>query len=148
MQPTGTAEMWLGVIAIALSVMVLMLMGAAVAGFRLYRRISAAVELFERDQMAPIVRRLNTALDDVHDVLGRMKSADDHVRHALARTSEKAGNAASKVRAGFWPVVGFGRGVWAALASFRRRQPLPPGSGADGGEARFAYQGGTSHVRS
>jgi hypothetical protein len=147
MADTGAVTVWLGVIAGILLVQLIIVIGAAVAGVRVYRRAVAAVELFERQQVTPMLRRVDAALSEVHEVLGRVKSADDNVRHALSRTTERANQAAAKVRAGFWPVVGLGRGVWAALASFRRRQPLPPASGAEG-EARFAYQGGTSHVRS
>jgi hypothetical protein len=142
-------SLWLGIIAIATSLQVLMLIGAGIIGLRLYRQASGAIELFQREQLTPIVTRVNTALDDVHEVMGRVKTADENVRRVIERTGERAGQAATRVRAGFWPVVGLGRGVWAAMQAFSRRRHRFPGrlAGSDG-EARFAYEGGTYHVRS
>jgi hypothetical protein len=113
---------WLGVIAVATSVQTLLLVAAAIAGWRVYRNTSAALERFERDHVAPSVARLNSTLDDVRDVASRVRSVDDRVRHALSSTGARAVRAASHVQSGIWPVFGLGRGLWAAVSAFTRRR--------------------------
>jgi hypothetical protein len=147
MGDTGSITVWLAIIAIASLVQVLILLGAAIVALRVYRRTTAALEVFQREEIKPMLTRVHSTLDEVHDVMARVRDVDETVRRRLSHTTERASQAASRVRSGLWPIVGLGRGVWAALASFRRRQPMRPMDTAEG-EARFAYQGGTSHVRS
>jgi hypothetical protein len=139
-------RVWLAIIGVASVVQVVMLAIAAVVMVRIYRRTSDALAGLQRE-VGPLVARVNTSLDELHEVLARIKDADAQVRRSLARTTERAGLAVSRLRSGVGPLVGIGRGVLAALATFRRRQPAMPLPTRES-EAHLAYEGGTSHVRS
>jgi hypothetical protein len=112
---------WIGVIAVATSLQTLLLVVMAIGVWRAYGRASMVLQGLQRDALTPAVTRLNTALDDAHELMHRVRVADDNVRRVMSTTGARAAHAASQVRSGFWPVVGLGRGVWAAVAAFTRR---------------------------
>lgn len=124
---TGAITVWLAVIAVASVVQVALLISAAVAGLIAYRRASAAVELLRRQTLDPVVQRVNTVLEDFHDVAGRVRAVDDQVRDAMSRTAGRVGQATSLVGTKVWPVLGLARGLWAAVDALRgRRGSHPP----------------------
>jgi hypothetical protein len=111
---------WLGIIAVASALQVLLLTGAAVAGAMAYRRATDSADRLRREALDPVVRRLNAVLDDLHEVAGRVQSADDQVRDVVSRTTDRVGQAASIVGARLWPVLGIARGLRAALGAVRK----------------------------
>ena len=106
---------WLAVIAIASVLQVLLLAGAAVAAAVGYRRAAESLTSLRQQTLAPVVQRVNTVLDDVHQVAGRVQQADEQVRDAAGRV----GQAAVAVGTRFWPVLGIARAVRAAVTSRR-----------------------------
>ena len=129
MPDTNAITVWLAVIAVASLLQVTLLIGAAIAGWIAYRRATDALNTLHRQMLEPVVQRVTTALEDVHDVAGRVRAADDQLRAGLSKTANRAGQAAWLVGAKVWPVLGVARGVWAAVESLRHRQgpqPAPP----------------------
>jgi len=118
---TGAITLWLGVIGVASALQVVIVMGMAVAGVIAYRRATQALEIVRRQTLDPVVERVTTVLDDVHDVAGRVQAVDDQVRDAMSRTAGRVGQATSLVGAKFWPVLGVARGIWAAVDAIRGR---------------------------
>jgi hypothetical protein len=126
---TNAITVWLAVIGVASVLQVALLIGAVVAGVVAYRRASNALDLLRQQTLDPLVQRVNTVLEDVHDVAGRVQTADDQVRGAVSRTAGRVGLATSLVGARFWPILGVARGIWAAVESLRGRsggRPTPP----------------------
>lgn len=117
----GEITVWLAIIAVASALQVLLLVGAAIAGAMAYRRAADSAGQLRRETLDPVIRRLNAVLDDLHEVAGRVQSADDQVRDAVSRTAGRVGQAAAVVGARFWPVFGVARGLRAALGAVRRR---------------------------
>ena len=141
---TNAITVWLGVIGVASVLQVVLLMGAVVAGAVAYRRASEALELLRRQTLDPVVQRVNMVLEDFHDVAGRVQTADDQVRSAVARTAGRVGLATSVVGAKFWPILGVARGIWAAVDSIRgqaggRRTPPPASRGPYGRPERSRW---------
>ncbi len=123
---TSAITLWLAIIAVASLVQVAMIAGAALGALIIYRRTTLAIELLRQEQLQPLVQRLNTVLDDLHDVAGRVKSADDQMRDVVSRTADRVGHATALVGAAlaggkFLPLLGVLRGVWAVIGSVRNR---------------------------
>jgi hypothetical protein len=136
---------WLAVIAIASAVQALLLLGATIGMLVMYKRLTAAVTAFERERLNPVMAEVHRVIADAHDVIERVKSIDDDVRHALSRTADKASHAAARVRTGLWPAIGLSRGLLAAWRVFTARRHM---LAEDARPSRVAYEGGTHHVRS
>lgn len=146
---TGSIPVWLAIIAVATAIQVTVILAAGLVMFMLYRRTTQAIERIEQRHLEPLMARITATIDEVKDVVVRVQDADDKVRHVLSRTSETATDVAHAVRVRVSPVMGLGRGVWAAIASFRGQRvsaARPSGREAERG-AGFAYEGGASHVR-
>jgi hypothetical protein len=150
---------WLAVMAIATVVQSVVIVGFAIVAFAIYRRTATALERIERDQVAPLVKRMHDAVDRIESIGERVEMMDDSVRDALHRTGDRVAKVASVVRASLWPVVGIGQGALAALHAFVARRPARPRpvrvTGRSGPRplyedevARFDYEGGIDHARS
>jgi hypothetical protein len=120
---------WLALIAVASLLQVALLFGTAIAGLVVYRRASLALDALQRQTLDPVVQRVTTVLEDVHDVAGRVRAADDQVRGAMSRTAGRMGKATWILGAKLWPVVGVARGLWAVVDALNDRhstRPTPP----------------------
>jgi hypothetical protein len=161
----ATANVWLAVIAIASVVQLLIVVAMLVGAWRFYHRIEATVDRITREHIAPVSARAHQVIDDVEDVMARVRSLDDGMRKTWSRVGDGVSLATSAVRGRFWPVVGIMRGLKAGLATLGRT----PAAGKTGhkpratvtkfsprdkdasdveAEHRFAYEGGSSHARS
>jgi hypothetical protein len=114
---------WLGVIAVASVLQVVLMLGGVVAGAIAYRRTVQRMDSLQRDVVDPVLQRVNTVLDDFHDVAGRVQAADEQLRDAVTRTTRGVGQATAVIGSRFWPVVGVARAIWAALNTIRDRHP-------------------------
>ena len=147
MSDLGNLTTWVAIIAVATGLQTLLLCGIALGAYLGYRRIAAQVEAIKSEYVAPLTARAHAAIENVEDMVGRVRRADEEVREAIHRTTERASRVAGKI---LWPVIGLNRGIWTAITSFvagyrdDRRTP----AGAPAGRAGMAYQGGTHHVRS
>jgi hypothetical protein len=133
----GTTNLWLSVMAIASIAQLLLLIIGGVAAYRLYQQTIRQVEAFQHQELAPVMRRLTVVLEDASDVLGRVKTADDGVRHALDRTSATVQRAARVAGSRFWPVVGVIRGVRAAIGHLAGDRQSRLGAGTSAADVQM-----------
>src|SRR5687767_6765781 len=113
----GTANMWLAVIAISSLVQLLIVVGLLVGAFRFYRRMEKTVEQITEQHIAPVSARAHQVIDEVEDVMARVRTFDDDMRRTLSRVGDGVGIAASAVRTRLWPVLGVLRGLKAGLST-------------------------------
>lgn len=158
----GTTNIWLALIAISSVVQLLIVVGLFIAAVRFYRRIEQTVDRIKQEHIAPVSERAHKVIDEVEDVMARVRTIDDDVRRTITRVGDGVGVATSAVRDKFWPVLGLLRGLKAGIATLARNpEPAPrvrpratvtrlsPRDASDTeAEQRFAYEGGTSHARS
>jgi hypothetical protein len=120
MTDLGSVPLWLGIIAIALVVQTLALLVAGAVAWRMAARSAAALDALQRDDVRPLLARVDAVLDDTRRVLARVEAVDTDVRATVARTSARARQTAARVKLGFWPAVGIGRGAWALVTALTR----------------------------
>jgi hypothetical protein len=116
-----TTNWLIGVIAVASAIQSLMLLGAAIAGYRLYRQTTQAVSDLEAQHIEPLRRQLDTILADVRRVTARVSERTERVDDAISGTMERVDETAERVkyrmRERVSRVTGLVRGVRAVIAS-------------------------------
>jgi hypothetical protein len=117
----GTTNLLLGIMAVVSVFEALAIIGMAVAGFTVYRKVMELVAGLETRQVAPAMIRVNAILDDVRDVTAKVREETVRVDHAINTTINRIDDTAERVR---WNVrektsrvVGFIRGLRVALES-------------------------------
>jgi hypothetical protein len=83
-----TTNVLLGIMAAASVLQLLVVVGAAAAGFSIYRRMLRVVEGLEERQVAPAVARVNAILDDVKGVTSNVKKETGHVERLVEWIAE------------------------------------------------------------
>ena len=123
-----TTNTWLAVMAIAIVVQTLLMIGVAIVAWQALAKATGALKELEARHLAPLSARLEVVstrvtevADDVQEVIGRVRRADDAVRTQLDRLDTAAHIAGHAIGAKVWPVVGLSRAVGAALRAFAAR---------------------------
>jgi hypothetical protein len=115
----GTTNLLLGIMAAVSVLEALALVGAGIACWTLYRRVTDLVAGLEARQVAPAMARVNAILDDVRGVTATVKDETDRVDSAIRSTIDRVDDTASRVRSNVRAktsrVVGFVRGVRVAI---------------------------------
>ena len=122
----GTTNLLLGVMAAVSVLEALVIIGVGVAGFKVYRKVTAIVdrtmeiaEGIEARQVAPAMMRVNAILDDVKVVSTKLKEETERVDQAIHSTMDRIDDTAdrvrSNVRAKTSHLVGFVRGLRVAI---------------------------------
>ena len=123
----GTTNLLLGIMAVVSVFEALLLIGAGVAVFMVYRKVTDLVTGLEQRQVAPAMARVNAILDDVKDVSSKVKSEAERVdialHHTMDRIDDTAGRVRSTVRSKTNNIVGYVRGARAALEALRHFRP-------------------------
>jgi methyl-accepting chemotaxis protein len=134
----ATTNMWLAIMAIVSLLEALVLIGIAVGGFMIYRRVMQLVNELEVRQVAPLRERVDAILADVKSVTARVNQQTERVDHAIAgtmgRVDETAERVKHSVRDKVSQATGVVRGVRAVIASLlttngRAKPPATAGSG-------------------
>jgi len=116
----------LGIMAAVGVLEALVIVGAAVACFVLYRRVTALLDTLEARHVAPTMVRINGILDDVKDVTSKVREETERVDRAIRTTMDRVDDTAdrmrSNVRAKTSRVVGFVRGLRVAIAELLTTQ--------------------------
>jgi hypothetical protein len=101
----GTTNLLLGIMAAVSVLEALVIVGAGIAGFVVYRKVTALVDRgmvlangIEARQVAPAMMRVNAILDDVKDVTATVKSETDRVDQAIHSTIDRIDDTADRVR--------------------------------------------------
>jgi len=93
--------------------------GMGIGGFIAYRRVMKLVDDVEARHIQPVVARVNGVLDNLKSVTETVKDETDRVDHAIRSTVDRVDATAQRVRTNVRVktsrVVGFVRGVRAAL---------------------------------
>jgi hypothetical protein len=129
----GTTNLLLGIMAAVSVLEALVIIGAGIAGFVVYRKITALVDQgmvlasgIEARQVAPAMMRVNAILDDVKDVTATVKSETERVDHAIHTTIDRIDDTAdrvrSNVRAKTSKLVGLVRGARMAIETALRSE--------------------------
>ena len=115
----GTTNLMLGIMAAVSVIEVLAIIGLGIAGFIAYRRVMELADGLEARQIAPVMARVNTILDDVQVVTAKVKEETERVDEAIHRTIDRVDDTADRVRtnvrAKTSKVVGMVRGLRVAL---------------------------------
>lgn len=116
-----TTNWLIGVMAVASAIQSLMLIAAAIAGYRLYRQTTQAVSQLESQHVEPLRRQLDTILADVGRITARVSERTERVDDAISDTIERVDETAERmkyrVRERVSRVTGLVRGVRAVIAS-------------------------------
>ncbi|MGH9373831.1 MAG: hypothetical protein ACRD15_20130 [Vicinamibacterales bacterium] len=100
----------------------LLLLGIAIGGFVVYRRVMTLVNELETRQIAPLREKVDDILLDVKSVTARVSHQTERVDHAITgtmgRVDETAEHLKSSVRDRVNHAAGVVRGVRAAIVSF------------------------------
>jgi hypothetical protein len=122
-----TTNWLLGVIALASLVQAGLLVGAAVAGLKMYRQINERVEQLEVTHVAPLRRQVDTILTDVQAITARFNNQTARVDHAITDTIDRVDETAERVKYSVRDKVahatGVVRGLRAAIASVLTTEP-------------------------
>lgn len=116
-----TTNVLLGIMAAVSVLEALVLIGIALGGFMVYRRVMKLVEDLEARQIAPIREKVDAILGDVRTVTARVSQQTERVDHAISgtihRVDETADRVKGSVREKMYQAVGVVRGVRAVISS-------------------------------
>lgn len=134
----GTTNMMLGIMAVVSVLEALLLIGAGVGGFLVYRRVMQLVTELEARQIAPVREKVDAILGDVKAVTARVSQQTERVDHAIHGTMERVDETAERVKGSVRDTVdqavGVVRGVRAVIMSLLSSDPRPkPPATAAGG---------------
>ena len=119
MQDLGTTNVMLGIMAAVSVLEALVIIGAAIAGYLIYKRVMELVKGIEERQVAPAMARVNAVLDDAKIVSARVREEAERVDTAIKTTMDRVDDTAdrvrSNVRAKTSRIVGIVRGARVAL---------------------------------
>jgi methyl-accepting chemotaxis protein len=122
-----TTNWLIGVIAVSSAIQSLFLIGAAIAGYRLYRETTKTVSELERQHVEPLRRQVDAILADVHRITARVSDQTERVDNAISgtidRVDETAERVKDKVRERVSRAAGIVRGVRAIIASLLTTEP-------------------------
>ena len=127
----ATTNLLLRIMAAVSVLEALLLVGAGIAAFVLYRRVTDLIVGFEQ-RVAPTMARVNAILDDVKDVTAKVKEETDRVDHAIRATMDRVDDTAdrvrSNVRAKTSQIIGFVRGLRVVIEGLLHlgSRPQPP----------------------
>jgi flagellar motor component MotA len=101
----GTTNLLLGIMAAVSVLEALVIIGAGIAAFMVYKKVTALVDQgmvlasgIEARQVAPAMLRVHAILDDVKDVTAKVKSETERVDYAIHSTIDRIDDTADRVR--------------------------------------------------
>jgi hypothetical protein len=116
-----TTNWLLGVMAVASAVQTLLLVGAVIVGFKLYRQLTETVAEMEVRHIAPLRLQVDAILVDVQKVAARVSHQTERVDQAISGTIERVDETAERVKYSVREKVsratGIVRGVRAVIMS-------------------------------
>jgi len=94
----GTTNVLLGIMAAVSVLQALVIIGAGVAGFMIYKRVMQLVTDLEARQIAPLREKVEAILGDVKTVTARVSQQTERVDHAISGTMERVDETAERVK--------------------------------------------------
>jgi uncharacterized protein YoxC len=131
----GTTNLLLGIMAAVSVLEALVIIGAGVAGFMIYKKVMVLTDQvmtlaqgIETRQVAPAMMRVNAILDDVKGVTATVKQETERVDNAIHSTIDRIDDTAdrvrSNVRAKTSSIAAFVRGARAAVEGMLHRSEV------------------------
>ena len=133
-----TTNILLGIMAAVSVLEALVLIGAGIAGFVMYRRVMEVVNGLEVRQIAPLRAKVDAILVDVKAVTDRVSQQTARVDHAIHGTIDRVDETAERVKGSVRDKVnqatGVVRGIRAVIASLLTSDapPKPPATAGSG----------------
>jgi hypothetical protein len=93
-----TTNWLLGIMAVASAVQTLIVIGALIAGYRLYRQATATMTELESRHIAPLRQQVDAILGDVQKVAARVSHQTERVDLAISGTIERVDETAERVK--------------------------------------------------
>ena len=119
MQDLGTTNIMLGIMAAVSVLEALVVIGAGIAGYLVYKRVMNLITGIEERQVAPAMARVNAILDDAKVVSAKVREeterVDTAIRTTMDRVDDTADRVRSNVRAKTSRIVGIVRGARVAI---------------------------------
>ena len=119
MEDLGTTNIMLGIMAAVSVLEALVLIGAGIAGYLVYKRVMDLIAGIEERQVAPAMARVNAILDDAKVVSAKVREeterVDTAIRTTMDRVDDTADRVRSNVRAKTSRIVGIVRGARVAI---------------------------------
>ena len=131
-----TTNLLLGIMAGVSVLEALVLLGIAIAGFRMYRSMMQTVSELEARQIVPLREKVNGILVDVKSITARLSNQTERVDHAISGTMERVDETAERmkhtVRDKVAQATGAVRAVRAVIMSLlgSDSRPKPPAQAA------------------
>lgn len=124
----NTTNLFLGIMAAVSLLQALVIIGIAIAGYRLYSRAMQTMAGIEERQIAPLVARAQTLMSTADGILGDVKGLTGRVRgrtervdaaidDTIHRVDETAGRVRASVSSGIHGLMGMAQGVAAVVQS-------------------------------
>jgi len=133
-----TTNLLLGIMAAVSVLEGLLIIGAGIAMYSAYRRVTTLVEGLETRQVAPAMARVNAILDDVKMVSTKVREESERVDQAIRSTIDRVDDTADRVRSNVraktsW-IVGVLRGLRVTIEEVLHpdsRHDQPPAGAAE-----------------
>lgn len=93
-----TTNILLGIMAAVSVIELLMIIGAGVAGFLVYQRVTTMVSDLETRQIAPLREKVDAILVDVKTITARVSQQTERVDQAITGTIDRVDETADRVR--------------------------------------------------
>jgi uncharacterized protein YoxC len=116
-----TTNWLLGIVAVASALQVILLIGLAVSGYKMYARVMKTMEEVEARHLIPLHLQIDGILNDVQDITARISLQTERVDQAISGTIDRVDETAERVRHSVRgkvsEVAGIVRGVRAIITS-------------------------------
>jgi hypothetical protein len=130
----STTNLMLGIMAIVSVLEALVVVGVGVCGWIAYRRVTDLVNGLELRHVVPLRTKVDAILEDVKGVTQKVKAeterVDDAIRTTIDRVDDTADRVKGNVRIKTSRIVGFIRGLRAAIEAFLNSRDQPPAKAA------------------
>jgi hypothetical protein len=124
-----TTNWLLAVIALASFVQMLAIIAAGIAGYRVYRQTTIAINELESEHIVPLRRKVDAIMDDVQAVTARVSQQTERADHAISTTIDRVDETAERVKHSVRDkvsrAVGIVRGVRAVIVSLLATDSSP-----------------------
>jgi len=111
MESVTTTNVWLGILAVVSLLEFLMIVGAGLFAYKMYKQVMTTVETIERVHIAPLRARVDGILDEVQAVTEKVKHAQESVSDVFRHVTGTGTMVAGAVRSKAWPILGVIQGL-------------------------------------
>jgi hypothetical protein len=131
----STTNLLLGIMAVVSVLEALVIIGIGVAGWMMYSRVMALINGLEQRHLVPLRAKVDTILDDVKGITEKVKEETERVDYAIRSTIDRVDDTADRMKATVRDktgrVLGFVRGLRAAIEGILHSRHQPPASAAE-----------------